>query len=596
MRTPIDEVPALWVAYQQRWTERDERMDTTARVVAGDWDVYDMAHDDVENRSPNLIQVALEDTAEAASLVPSIRVRPSEQDDEGKERAAAMERMAVGYMDVSQIQTLTIRTLMDLAAYGMFSWVMVMNPESGSPYIQWRDPRTFYPETGSSTMDSVRRGMFVRELYASQLPYEWRAKVAARVPNLFDTSAAYVNDQKVTLVEYYTEEEVLIAALYREGRGVPGGKLTYIPVELERYDTIGGICPVVVGQRISLDNEPRGQFDQVVRVMQAHIRLMALTLDYADQSVYSDVYVSDLIGEMPWGGGSYIQLGPNGKIGRVPPAVSSFTVFEQMNQLVEYIHLGARWPKVRPGEVDQSIASAKFLEASAGMMNTVIRTYHLIMKRALEQAMRIMFMQDKKAGKPRVISGTLKNQQFMIERRVDDIDLHATITAEYGMGLGRDQAQSLVLAIQAHQSKFVSTEFVQENFEGITDVALERERIDIQMLRDMAFARLMQGLEAGEIPESALIEIARARMRGEEIFELFDEFIAQPKAEQMAAQIPSGLGGPPSMPGPAPLPGMAAPTPPPPEELLGAPAEMGSIGRLSVPLGEGGFAGTEVRR
>lgn len=592
MRTPVDEIPALWVAYQQRWTERDERMDTTARVVAGDWDVYDMANDEVENRSPNLIQVALEDTAESAALVPSIRVRPSVQDAEGQKKSAAMERMAVSYMDASQVELLQIRNLMDLAAYGLTVNVIVMNEESGTPYAQPRDPRTFFPEPGQSTMDSVRRAMFARELYATQLPEPWRLKVQARVPSLFERSAAYVNDQKVTLIEYYTEEEVLICALYREGRGVPGGRLTYIPVELERYETIGRVCPVVMGQRISLDNEPRGQFDQVVRVMQAHIRLMALTLDYADQSVYSDVYVSDLIGEMPWGGGSYINLGPNGKIGRVPPAVSAFSVYEQMQQLVEYIHLGARWPKVRPGEVDQSIASAKFLEASAGMMNTVIRTYHLVMKRMWEQTMRIMFLQDKLAGKDRVVSGVLRNQQFMMDRDKDDIDLKAHINAEYGMGLGRDQAQSLVLAIQAHQSGFVSTEFVQENFEGITDVELERQRIDIQQLRDMAFARLMQGLEQGEVPETALIEIARARQNGEEIFSLFDKFIAAPKQEKMEMQIPSGLGGAPGMPGPNPMAGMAPPMPPAPEELLGGGGPE-TIGRLSVPMGNGSFLGSQ---
>lgn len=593
MRTQIDEIPSLWVAYQQRWVDRDDRMDTTARVVAGDWDVYDMATDEVENRSPNLIQVALEDTAESAALVPSIRIRSSKSDEEGKEMASAMERMAVSYMDASQVELLQIRDLMDLAAYGMCVSVSVMNKQSGTPYLQWRDPRTFYPEPGYSTMDSVRRAMFARELYATQLPLEWQEKVRARVPNLFDRSSAYVNDQKVTLIEYYTEEEVLICALYREGRGVPGGRLTYIPVELERYETIGGVCPVIMGQRVTLDSEPRGQFDQVVKVMQAHIRLMALTLDYADQAVYSDVYVTDLIGEMPWGGGSYIQLGPNGKIGRVPPAVSSFTVFEQMNQLVEYIHLGARWPKVRPGEVDQSIASAKFLEASAGMMNTVIRTYHLVMKRKWEQAMRVMFLQDKLAGKDRVVTGVLNNQQFMMDRDKDKIDLGAHISAEYGMGLGRDQAQSLVLAIQAHQSGFVSTEFVQENFEGITDVELERQRIDVQQLRDMAFARLMQGLEQGEVPETALIEIARARQNGEEIFELFDKFIAAPKKEQMDAMIPSGLGGAPGMPGPNPMAGMAPPVPPAPEELLGGGGPPETIGRLSVPLGDGSFMGSQ---
>ncbi|MFK5284233.1 hypothetical protein ACI3PL_32105, partial [Lacticaseibacillus paracasei] len=69
--------------------------------------------------------------------------------------------------------------------------------------------------------------------------------------------------------------------------------------------------------------------------------------------------------------------------------------------------------------------------------------------------------------------------------------------------------------------------------------------------------------------ETALIEIARARQNGEEIFSLFDKFIAAPKQENMEMQIPSGLGGAPGMPGPNPMAGMAPPMPPAPEELLG---------------------------
>jgi len=129
-----------------------------------------------------------------------------------------------------------------------------------------------------------------------------------------------------------------------------------------------------------LDGEFRGQFDQVVGLLEAHIRLMSMVLDYADQAVYSDIYVKDLIGEMPYGGGAYIELGPQGAIGRVPPAVSSLNVQADMAQLMDGIHLGGRWPKSRPGEIDQAIASAKFLESSVGMMNTAIRTYHQILQ------------------------------------------------------------------------------------------------------------------------------------------------------------------------------------------------------------------------
>jgi hypothetical protein len=604
----IDDVPAMIVAFRERWAERDVRMDVMDSVVRGDWQVGGPDTDDVENRSPNLIQVALEDTAEAASLIPSTRVAPSGPSDEDHERADAMERIAVGYMDTSQIELLTIRSLLDLAGFGLFCWVVTMNEESGSPMIQWRDPKTFYPETGHVTFDAVRKGVFLREMYATQLPDEWQAKIDDWASTTGE-HPKYWNDKKLVLAEIYTEDEILIAALYRQGVG-PGSHATYRPIELDRRKTVGGICPVVMGQRLALDNEPRGQFDQIVKVMQAHIRLMSMVLDYADQAVYSDVWVKDLIGTMPMGGGSYINLGPQGAIGRVAPAVTSMSVFQEMDQLVSSIHLGGRWPKTRPGEIDQAIASAKFVEATAGMMNTVIRTYHLILKRAFEQALRVCFKVDAEEGRDRTVGGVLRNQQFQFERTADDIDLGAKVRVEYGLGLGRDPAQSMVLGIQAKQAGFVSGEFVQENFEGITDVALERQRIDTEALRDMAFARIMQGLESGEVPMSALPKIAKARRNGADIFELFEEFVSSPAEEAQDQMMTSGLDGSQVAPGapPSASPG-AAPIPPGVEELLGGGGPPGPGGpppgpgggeppqarsRLNSPLGDGSFASSQV--
>ena len=195
----------------------------------------------------------------------------------------------------------------------------------------------------------------------------------------------------------------------------------------------------------------------------------------------------------------------------------------------------------------------------------------------------------------------------MIERKVDDIDLSARVRVEYGLGLGREPAQSMVLGIQASQAGLVSTEFVQENFEGIANVDLERRRIDLQQLKDMAFARLMEGMTTGEVPISALVKIAKAREDGEDVFELFDEFLVKPQEEMEAQQLTSGLDGSALMPGmgdpaAAGLGGAAPPPAPSPEELLGGgpggpgPGPPSSIGRLSTPAGgPGSFAGTESR-
>jgi hypothetical protein len=364
-------------------------------------------------------------------------------------------------------------------------------------------------------------------------------------------------------------------------------------VELERIENKAGVCPVVIGTRISLDGEVRGQFDQVVGLLEAHIRLTGLILDYADQAVYSDIFVKDLIGEMPYGGGSFIELGPQGAIGRVPPAVSSLNVQADLSSLVDGMHVAGRWPKSRPGEIDQSIASAKFLESAAGMMNTAIRTYHQIMQRQLEKALRIAFEIDKSYFPgAKSATGILRNQQFLIEYNPSsDINTNHQLRVEYGLGLGRDPAQSAVLHIQYSQAEFVSKEFVQENIDGLTDVGRERSRLDVEKFRGMALAKLLMGLEQGTIPEAALVEIARAREQGEELFDLYEKYIVKPAEEMIANQVPTGL-GPPMQPGalpPGPSPeGAAGPMPP------GPPPGAELLARLGTPAGPGGTLGPQV--
>lgn len=605
----VQQIPNLYLHFRNRWTERDERMIVMDSVVKGDFDVLGPDDQALENRSPNLIQVGIEDTSEAASTIPTARVTPSSGSDHAKGKAAAMERLAASYMDLSQYPLLNVQSLQDLVAFGFHAWVVTFDKESGSPVIEWRDPRFCFPEPGYRPGDSVRRCIFAREVYLSQLPAEWAAKIEVSIQHeKWSPSNVSPDDPVVMLVELFTEEEILVVGMYRNNR-IIGQRVDWTPVQLERTPTPGGICPVVLGQRITVDREPRGQFDQVVNVLQAHVRLMGLVLDYADQAVYSDVWVKDLVGQMPYGGGSFIQLGPQGGIGRVPPATSSFAVEQQMQQLVDNIHLGGRWPKSRPGEIDQAIASAKFVEATAGMMNTVIRTLHLIMARSLEQALRICFKVDHEVGAERTIAGVLKNQQFLAERKKSDIDLKARVRVDYGIALGRDVAQAMVLGIQGMQNKLFSREFVQENFDGISNVAQEQARIDTEQLTDMAMALLLQGLQSGTIPQAALIDIAKERANGKPVFELYEKYVIQPQQEMQEQMIPDGLGGDPMMPGAdpnaAPTGGPQPPAPPEAAGLLaalaggggaapppGAPATE-SIGRLSVPLPGGGFAGTQ---
>jgi hypothetical protein len=590
----IERLPIMYTAYRARYIDRDQRMELIDAVVAGEFEVFDPDEERIEARTPNLVQVALEDTAEAASLVPTIRVQPSKGTQGAKDKAGTTEQACASYFDTNGIDLLIQRSVMDMGAYGFSTWTILPDFEQRIPLIERRDPRHCYPEPGFRLGDVAHRVMFARDVYFTALPKKYQDKIVEFTETNASQPGFSVPEEntKVVLIEFFDADEVVVAGLYSVGTGFVAGDVEFYPVELDRVKHKLGVCPVVIGPRITLDGEFRGQFDQVLSMLDAHIRLMGLVLDYADQAVYSDIWVRDLIGEMSYGGGSYIELGPQGAIGRVPPAVNSLNIQQDIERLIEGIHLGGRWPKARPGQVDQSIASAKFIEASAGMMNTAIRTYHLILQKMLEKAMRVALKVDVThfPGKKQM-TGILRNQEFLVEYNPStDLDLTAKVRVEYGLGLGKDPSQSAVLHIQYSQNEFISKLFAQENTEGIRDVNRENERMDVDKFRSMALAKLMQGLEQGTIPEKALIEMAKKRESGENLFEIYEEFIIKPREEAMAQAPQPGLGGPPVGPDGQPIPG----APPGPEGAVPqAPAGTDLLARIGVPAGPGGLLGSQ---
>lgn len=591
----IEDMPSMFAAWKTRYTARDERMRTIDEVIAGDFsNITDPDEEGSSVRSPNFIQVALEDTAEASALVPTIRVQAFGTGAKVKQSAAAEERIATAYFEAWGMKQLLIESTMDLAAFGFATWVVIPDPDEHMPMLEKRDPRHCYPEPGWRPGTAVQKCLFAREIYLNQLPEEYKQIVTTHVmnANLSRTmDNKQLQSQKVVIAEYFSCDEIVCAALYGTTGKMAGQTVSYLPVELYRIPLKTGICPVILGSRFTLDGEFRGQFDQVVNVLKAHIRLMSMVLDYADQAVYSDIFVSDLIGEIPYGGGGYIELGVNGKIGRVAPAVPALSVVQDLQMMEDSIHLGGRWPKSRPGQIDQAIASAKFLEATAGMMNTVIRTYHTIFQNMLEKALRQALKVDKTyfAGKKRTVSGVLYNQQFVVEYDPSDIMLTNRISVEYGLGFGRDPAQTAVLNIQYNSGEYISRETVQENIDGIIDVKREQQRIDSEKLKAMMFAKLLQMAQQGAVSDKQLIDFIEARERGDDLIDVYKKVIVAPQEEQLQSGLPEALpGGPPGMSPPGQPPAGPAPAPPPSGGDL--------LARLGVPAGNSqSLLGSEVR-
>ena len=64
MPLDTDRLASMYAAWRARYEERDVRIDTIDRVIKGEFDVFDPDEEGIDSKSPNLIQDALEDTAE----------------------------------------------------------------------------------------------------------------------------------------------------------------------------------------------------------------------------------------------------------------------------------------------------------------------------------------------------------------------------------------------------------------------------------------------------------------------------------------------------------------------------------------------------
>ena len=595
--TTPEDILDIYFSFREDARDRDTRFDLMHDVLNKKWGLKDAGGEAMKPRSSNKIATALEDTAEATATMPTIRVRPQTITAGAKEEASLMEQIAAGYFDQSIMELEIPRYVMDLGAYGLCPLVVLPDFEARSPKIIKKDPREAYLERRFHPGDTAHRALFVREVRWTQLLPEHRAILSE-----FRTTNAYQRERdKVILVEWYTDHEISLFAFMHRGmiRSGNAPKTMYQPVPLEQEPNPIKVCPVVPLSRITRDNEFRGQFDDIVDPMLSYARLMAMAIDFADQAVYSDIWARDVIGDVPFGGGSFIELGPNGAIGRVPPAVSSLDLYRDLERLEEEIHTSGRWPKSRPGQIDQAIASGKFVEATVGMMSTVIKTYHQVLARGLAKALYLCFLTDRAyfGGTKKMSSAIMRGQHYLIEYSPrEHINLDHRVTVEYGLGLGRDATSSAVLMMNYAKDEFISHEFVQENIEGLTDVERERRRIDTEKIEKMMWASMLQAVEQQELPKEKLADLHEAREKGEPIVKVFKDLFApdeeDPNSEIAALAALLGIGGP----GPgAPQAPVPAPGPPPGPLPPQAPDGREMLARIGVPAGPGSVIGSQVQ-
>ena len=132
----------------------------------------------------------------------------------------------------------------------------------------------------------------------------------------------------------------------------------YIPMRhnliLNEARNLLGKMTVHIARRPAIDDDTRGQFDDVIYVQLARARFANLAMEAAEKSVQAPLVVPQDVIDLPMGPDAIIRTAQPQSVGRVKLDVPA-AAFQEQAALQSEMRLGARYPEGRTGNIDASI-------------------------------------------------------------------------------------------------------------------------------------------------------------------------------------------------------------------------------------------------
>ena len=215
-------------------------------------------------------------------------------------RAMTAARTVTGWWQAERLPMKMKQRARHFIGYAMSPVVMRWDQRNNRPFRQVRHPLETFPST-----DVIPGSVSPTDcLFAYRRSVAWMrdAGYAASLYALTGDSQMPL-DATVLLVEYVDSEgTMLLAAGYRQNDQGNGYTVDYTgqamrSVILEAYPNPGGIMPVVVPMRVTLDSMT-GQFDNMVGLYYQQAKLMALEVIAVEKGIFPDTYLISRPGEV----------------------------------------------------------------------------------------------------------------------------------------------------------------------------------------------------------------------------------------------------------------------------------------------------------
>ena len=513
MALSIEQIAARVESLRHRNRERDGRnLDVLAVRKGKISQVYpDFFPDGVDaNVVANFIDIVARDLSEVMAPLPAINCSAAVQtSDRARTFADKRTRIASNYFQNSDLSVQMYSGADWYITYGFVPFIIELDEEAKLPRIRIENPIGSYPEFdrfGRCIAFAKRYFLTLGELI-SEFP-EYDTQLLGKEGYTQDLNA------QVEMIRYYDEEQSLIFIPARSN------------LVLSRVANPIGKMMVIIARKPSIDNELRGQFDDVLGIQLLRNRFALLAMEAAEKSVQAPIVLPNDVQELQLGGDAVIRTANPAGVRRVELTLPQ-GAFTEQTLLNQELRVGSRYPESRTGNISASVVTGQGVQALMGAFDTQVKSAQAIFAAALRDVIKICFEADEMIyPEEKTIRGVDSGSPYeVIYKPTKDIKGDYSADVRYGMLAGLNPAQGLIFMLQALGGKLISKDMAMRELPFTVNVTQELEKIEIEDMRAALLGSLTaytqaipqmatQGQDASEVVRK-IAAVIKARQKGQ---------------------------------------------------------------------------------
>ena len=477
--------------------------------------------------APNMLQSGIDRLAQKVSGVPQVRVDVPNNNDSTRSKAMAdkLERIVTNYDDKQNLNLQLAQASRWLPGYGYCAWVMTTKIDKNGfayPSAELRDPYdtfpgNFGPDQQPRELAVVRR---VPRYKLAQIYPEFADEILNKdeddTDNISTAASSFLTYDSNTSSNWEdnTTQGVKIIEYYDQG-----GTYVVFPERSMILDFIPNVLstpPFVFMKKVSFD-ELKGQYDHVIGLMAMMAKINIMSAIAMEDSVFTETNISGELesGQYRKGRFAVNYLSPGTQVSK-PSNNIPYQLFQQIDRLERQLRMVGGYPVTDDSQSPNSFVTGAGLSELNSTMSLMINEYREIIKHGLidMDAKRleldvVLSYQQGITKKP--MAGYYAGAAFSENYQpLKDIGGNFTTRRIYGVMAGFDEPQKIVTGLQLLQAGVIDVETLQDNIDGLENIAKVQERIRKNkaegVLFDSILARSAQGDPSATMAAIAIYE------------------------------------------------------------------------------------------